>query len=430
MKTKKRQVEIVIELAYGHGHLKLQLDDKNLAAILEPRHIESSGGGIEMVEESLAHPVQSPALQEIIAAKGARNAVIVVNDITRPTPYELILPPLLKELKNAGISEQEITLVIATGIHRAHTEEDNLAIFGADVCSKYRIINHDCDNDLKSLGFLSNGMELIINRTVAEADLLITTGVVGLHYFAGYSGGRKSILPGVAGRAAIEANHKMMNDPRACLGNYEDNPVSDLMLEAARKVGVDFIINVVLHSHHEIAFCVSGDVEAAWLKAVQYAEQMSVLKINAPADIVIASCGGYPKDINMYQAQKAMDAAVLAVKPGGTIILAAECAEGLGEDKFADWIDAASCPQDIKDRFNRQFELGGHKAFAICRILEKAEILLLSSLTDQQAEDLFLKPVHSLEEALQYAFRRHGEQARVIVMPEAPKIAVKRNKCE
>jgi len=217
----------VIELAYGRGHLQLQLDEKNLAAILEPHHLESISGGIEMVEESLAHPVQSPALREIIAAKGVRNAVIVVNDITRPTPYELILPPLLKEINNAGIPDQAITLVIATGIHRAHTEEDNRAIFGADICSKYRIINHDCDNDLKSLGFLSNGMELIINRTVAEADLLITTGVVGLHYFAGYSGGRKSILPGIAARAVIEANHKMMSDPRACLGNYEDNPVSD-----------------------------------------------------------------------------------------------------------------------------------------------------------------------------------------------------------
>lgn len=420
----------MIKLAYGRGHIELKLDDKNLAAVLQPRHLESISGGMKMVEESLAHPVASPALQEIIAAKGARNAVIVVNDITRPTPYELILPPLLKEIAKAGIPDKEITLIIATGIHRPHTAEDNLAIFGADICSKYRIINHDCDNDLKSLGYLSNGMELIINRTVAEADLLITTGVVGLHYFAGYSGGRKSILPGVAARAAIETNHKMMNDPRACLGNYENNPVSDLMLEAARKAGVDFIVNVVLHSHHEIAFCASGDMEAAWLQAVQYAEQMSVLKIEAPADIVIASCGGYPKDINMYQAQKAMDAAVLAVKPGGTIILAAQCEEGLGEEKFADWVNTASCPQDIMERFNHQFELGGHKAFAICRILQQAEILLLSSLTEQQTRDLFLKPVYSMEEALQHAFQRHGEQARIIVMPEAPKIAVKLNRSE
>lgn len=420
----------MIKLAYGRGHLQLQLEDENLAAMLEPHHIESTGGGMEMVEASLAHPIQSPSLQEIIAAKNARNAVIVVNDITRPTPYKLILPPLLKAIEAAGIPEQQITLVVATGIHRAHTQEDNLAIFGAEICHRYRIENHDCDNNLISLGTLSNGMELIINRTVAQADLLITTGVVGLHYFAGYSGGRKSILPGVAARAVIEANHKMMNDPRARLGNYEDNPVSDLMLEAARRTGVDFIVNVVLHSHYEIAFCASGDVEAAWLEAVRFAEQVSILTIDAPADIVIASCGGYPKDINMYQAQKALDAAVLAVKPGGTIILAAECEEGLGEEKFADWIDAASCPQDIVDRFNRKFELGGHKAFAICRILEQAEILLLSSLTDQQTEDMFLLPVHSLDAALEYAFLRHGGQAKVIVMPEASKIAVKLNKGE
>jgi nickel-dependent lactate racemase len=420
----------VIELAYGHGHLQLQLENKNLAGILEPRHFESDGGGIEMVEASLAQPINSPSLTSIIERKGARNAVIVVNDITRPTPYELILPPILKEIEAAGIPAANISMVIATGIHRAHTQADNLAIFGADLCDKYRIENHDCDTNLVSLGTLSNGMELVINRTVAEADLLISTGVVGLHYFAGYSGGRKSILPGIAARATIEANHKMMNDPRACLGNYEDNPVSDLMLEAARKVGVDFIVNVVLHSHYQIAFCASGELETAWLEAVQYAERMSVLMIDAPADIIIASCGGYPKDINMYQAQKAMDAAVLAVKPGGTIILLAECAEGLGEQTFADWITEARCPQDIVERFHRHFELGGHKAFAICRILDQAEVLLLSALTDQQVKDLFLIPVHSLGEALAHAFLKHGQQAKVLVMPEAPKIAVKFNKYE
>lgn len=420
----------MIKLAYGRSHIKLQLEDKNIAAILEPRHIKSAGGGTEMVEASLARPIQSPSLKEIIAAKNARSAVIVVNDITRPTPYKLILPPLLKQIEEAGILERNVTLVIATGIHRAHTPEDNLAIFGVEICKKYRIENHDCDSNLVSLGILSNGMELIINRTVAEADLLITTGVVGLHYFAGYSGGRKSILPGIASRAVIEANHRMMDDPRARLGNYEDNPVSDLMLEAARKAGVDFIVNLVLYSHYEIAFCASGDVEAAWLEAVRFAEQMNIITIDAPADIVIASCGGFPKDINMYQAQKALDAAVLAVKPGGTIILAAECEEGLGEENFAEWINAATCPQDIMDRFKRQFELGGHKAYAICRVLQQADILLLSSLSEQQTKDMFLMPVQSLEAALEYAFLRHGEQAKVIIMPEASKIAVKINKGE
>ncbi len=202
------------------------------------------------------------------------------------------------------------------------------------------------------------------------------------------------------------------------------------MIEAARKAGVDYIVNVVLHSHHEIAYCVAGDLEQAWLEAVKYCEQMNVVEIDAAADIVIASCGGYPKDINMYQAQKAMDAAILAVKPGGTIILLAECREGLGEEKFAEWIEQASCPQDIVKRFHEKFELGGHKAFAICRIIESAEIYLLSDLSDQSVQDLFLTPIHSLQEGIAKALQKHGDDASIIIMPEAPKMGIKIKKGE
>ncbi|MCX5781028.1 MAG: nickel-dependent lactate racemase, partial [Firmicutes bacterium] len=318
-----------------------------------------------------------------------------------------------------------ITLIIATGIHRQHTLIDNLTVFGEDICRKYRIVNHSCDDNLVSLGLLSNGLDLVINRTVAEADLLVTVGVVGLHYFAGYSGGRKSILPGVAARSVIEANHKMMSDKRARLGNYEDNPVSSLMLEAARAVGVDFILNVVTSSKYDIAFCAAGDVEAAWLEAVHFCEKMNTVKINQSADIVIAGCGGYPKDINMYQAQKALDSALLAVKTGGTIILVAECREGLGEATFQKWIENSDCPQDIVDRFNSHFELGGHKAYAICRVLDQAQIMLRSELPDRVVESLFMTPVHNLEEALNQAIKHHGPEASIIIMPEASKIAVK-----
>jgi nickel-dependent lactate racemase len=254
--------------------------------------------------------------------------------------------------------------------------DDNKNIFGAEICNKYIIENHNCDDNLKSLGVLSNGMKLIINETVAEADLVITTGVVALHYFAGYSGGRKSILPGIAARKLIEANHQMMTDKRACLGNYENNPVSDIMVEAARMVGVDFIINVVLGPNHDIVFAAAGDVFEAWMKAVKHCEQISVVNISQQADIVIAGCGGFPKDINMYQAQKALDAAVLAVKPGGTIILGAECREGLGEKTFEEWVSSAKSPEDIFKRFSERFELGGHKAFAICRVLKKVNIIV------------------------------------------------------
>lgn len=411
-------------LAYGKGFLNIDIPDNCPTDQILPR--DSKGEKLDsaqIIAQALKNPIGTPALKDIIEQKKARNAVIIVNDITRPTPYQFILPPLLHEIEE-GISRENIKLIVATGIHRHHTDTDNLQVFGEDICKNYKIENHDCDNNLKSLGLLSNGFELIINREVAEADLVVTTGVVALHYFAGYSGGRKSILPGIAGRELIKRNHQMMNEPRACLGNYQNNPVSDIMLEGARKAGVDFILNVVTGSHHEVKFCAAGDVYEAWIKAVQYCERLNVVTIDKPADIVIASCGGYPKDINMYQAQKALDSAVLAVKKGGTIILAAECKEGLGEDTFARWVEEASCRDDIKYRFNTRFELGGHKAFAICRELEHANIILVSSLPDDLVAKMFITPATDLNTALDIALSRHG-QSRILLMPEASRLAVR-----
>lgn len=418
-------------LAYGKDLLNIDIPAESLAGEIKPRelHPETPADSQQVICHALQNPIGTPALKQIIKQKKAQNAVIIVNDITRPTPYEFMLPPLLQEIEES-IPRANIKLIIATGIHRHHTPADNLQIFGEEICKNYTIENHNCDDNLVSLGLLSNGFELIINREVAQADLIVTTGVVSLHYFAGYSGGRKSILPGIAGRALIKRNHQMMNDPKACLGNYEDNPVSDIMLEAARKTGVDFILNVVTGSHHDVSFCVCGDVYEAWIKAVQYCEQLNVAAIEAPADIVVASCGGYPKDINMYQAQKALDSASLAVKKGGTIILAAECREGLGEDTFARWIDEASSVEDIKRRFTERFELGGHKAYAICREIEQADIILVSSLTPATVEKMYITPAPDLDTALSMALARQGKDARILLMPEASRLAVRLVKSE
>jgi len=414
-----------IQLAYGQGNLDLDIPESHLLSVIRtgktvPRQIPDN-----LVELALQCPKNSPTLTELVHRKEAHNAVIVVNDITRPTPYQEILPPILDELQAAGMGEEQITLLIATGIHRAQTEEENQMVFGAEICSKFRIINHNCDYDLSSVGMLSSGRELFINKYAAEADLLITTGLVGLHYFAGYSGGRKSILPGIASRSLIEANHKMMNDPRACLGNYQDNPVSDLMIEAAAIAGVDFIVNVVTGSHHDIVYASAGHVYDAWIDAVRFAEEMSVVPITSRADIVIASCGGYPKDINMYQAQKSLDSAALAVKDGGTIILIAECREGLGEDTFEEWVMSATCREDIEKRFYQHFELGGHKAFAICRTLHQADIYLYSRMMDSTVKHLFMQPVHDLQNLISSLLDKYGPKSTILVMPEAPKIAVR-----
>ena len=416
---------MIINMSYGDQELALELPEEQLVQIVQPPLPSPSRGSRQILEEAFKHPIGSHNLAQIVRAKKARRVVIVVNDITRPTPYELILHPLFMELEEAGIQAQDITLLVALGIHRPHTQEENISIFSEEICKRYRIENHDCDNNLVSLGYLSNGMELIINKTAAEADLLITTGLVNLHYFAGYSGGRKSILPGIAGRKLIEANPQMMGDERACLGNYRNNPVSDIMVEAARRVGVDYIINVVTAGRDEILYASTGDIYEAWLSCVKYCEKHNVVEIEQQADIVIASCGGYPKDISMYQAQKALDSASLAVKPGGTIILLAECREGMGEETFQEWIMQASVPQDIINRFNSCFELGGHKAYAICRTINQADIILISSLKPSLVEKMFMHYAKSTEEALEIAYQKHGDHPLVIVMPEASKTGIR-----
>lgn len=401
------------------------MPERHLQEIVCARETPELSADTNLVQQALRFPKNSPTLTELVHQKSAQNVVIVVNDITRPTPYQKILPPMLEELNRAGINKEQITLLIATGIHRPQTMEENQLVFGPDICSQYHIINHDCDHNLALAGVLPNGMDLYINKYAVQADLLITTGLVGLHYFAGYSGGRKSILPGIASRQLIEGNHKMMNDPRACLGNYQNNPVSDLMLKAAEIAGVDFIVNVVTGSHHEIVYASAGHVYDAWMDAVLFAEKLCVLPIANRADIVVASCGGYPKDINMYQAQKALDSASLAVKKGGTIVLVAECSEGLGEKTFAEWLLDAACIEDIEKRFFEHFELGGHKAFAICRTLRQADIYLYSSMPDSTVRRMYIQPVHNLQNLLQDLLSKYGPQSSILVMPEAPRIAVK-----
>ncbi|MDR1160035.1 MAG: nickel-dependent lactate racemase [Syntrophomonadaceae bacterium] len=415
----------MIKLAFGHEFYNLEIEEKNFRGFLKTKPSRVDADNKELVEQALSHPVGGARLQELAEVKKARSAAVIVNDITRPTPYYALLPPLLEELRRAGLKNEDIKLVVALGIHRPHSEKENREIFGEEIVSRYEVLNHNCDADLKTIGVLSNGWPLEINRTAAEADLLIATGVVELHYFAGYSGGRKSILPGIASRKLIEANHQMMDDPKARTGNYKDNPVNDIMLEAAGKAGMDFILNVVMLSKDQIGLAVAGDFRQAWKKAVAFCEEQNVITIEEPADIVIASAGGYPKDISMYQAQKSLDAALAAVKKNGTVVLLAECGEGLGEAAFMRWIDEAVSPEDIKRRFYQHFELGGHKAFAICKALEHCQVILVSKLGKALTEKMFMEAETDLQAAYEKALRRQGELASVYIMPEAPKLGIK-----
>lgn len=403
---------------YGKDYVKFSIDEANVLEVINPKDSKALVDPAKAVREAVANPISSPRIKDIVFAKKPSTIAIVVNDTTRPTPYEYILPPVLEELHEAGVLAEQITFIIATGIHRGHTDEENRRIFGTEVVDKYNFLNHDCDGELANLGPLQDGEDLVINKVVADADMVITTGLIGLHYFAGYSGGRKSILPGVAGRHLITHNHSKMTDPRATSGSYQENPVHWIMLEAARKAGVDFIVNVVTDEQKQLIKVVAGDVEKAWLEGVKICEEMNIVGLDAKADVVIASAGGFPKDINIYQAQKALENAEQATRDGGTIILVAECQEGFGEDIFEEWCKSAKSLQDIFDRFDREFVLGGHKAYVIAQVIAKKEVILISVMSKEDTEAMFMTPQKDIQTALDYVKEKHGKDFKAIIMPQ------------
>ena len=407
-----------MELKYGQGSVRFFLKNKNILKILSSEEQELLLNPEDKLRDLLKNPISCSSLRDLIIQKEAQKILIIVNDITRPTPYKIILPPLLDELKQIGIKRKNITFIIATGSHRSNSEEEIKNVFGEVIPSTYKFINHNGNDPyLKDLGKLKSGNELWVDPIVSKVDFIITTGVIVPHYMAGFSGGRKSILPGICGRKTIETNHSNMVHPNARAGNLRDNPVHEEMQEAAGKVGVDFNINVVSNEHHEIIKIVAGELYKSWLKGVEACKKTYLCPIKQKAEVVIASPGGYPKDINVYQAQKALENAYQAVKPGGTIILLAECSEGYGEATFEKWIEEANTTDDIIKRLKKKFVLGGHKAYAIARVAKEVEVILISSLPQDKVRKLFFIPMENISQALNYVKDKYGEDFQAYILP-------------
>ena len=407
-----------MKLKYGKEEIQLPIEDKNIVKILNLKEQKALLNPENNLKELLKNPINSPSLRDLIIQKKASKILIIVNDITRPTPYEIILPPLLDELRQIGIKKENIIFVIATGIHRSNSPEEIKEIFGKNIFSAYKFINHDCDDPhLKNLGEMKSGNNLWVDPIIPDTDFIITTGVIVPHYFAGFSGGRKSILPGICGRKTIEANHAQMVHPDARAGNLKGNPVHEEMQEAARRVGVDFNINVVSNEHHKIIEIVAGELYKSWLKGVEVCKKTYLCPIKQKLEVIIASPGGYPKDINVYQAQKALNNSYQAVKPGGTIILLAECSEGYGEPTFEKWIEEANSPDDIIKRLKNKFVLGGHKAYTIAKLTREVEVILISSLPPDKVRKLFFIPMENISQATEYIKEKYGENFQAYILP-------------
>ena len=404
-----------MKLKYGSEKLKLELDKLSQPQVLRPNEKEGVSNPQQQVKKKLKNPIDSAELQELVEEKEPENVVIIVNDVSRATPYKTMLPPLLKELHQQGIKKDQISLIIATGIHDPNTEEQNRRIFGDEIVEDYRLVSHNPDQNLVNLGELSSGNQLYLNEEVVDADLLITTGVITPHYFAGFSGGRKSILPGVAGRDTIQFNHSRMVNLIGNLPPIEENPISQEMIEGAKLAGVDFILNVVTNSQQEIVEVVAGDLENAWLKGVKTSTEMYHVELEEKVDVAIVSAGGYPKDINIYQAQKALDNADGVVKEGGTIVLLAECRNGLGEETFEEWLNEAQEPKDNIDRIKDKFILGGHKAFAISKVVLEKDFILLSEFSKKNTEMMFATKMDNLEQVLSEINQKYNDYTSIVL---------------
>ena len=403
-----------LEFGFGTGTQVVEVPDKNLMGVLMSNDVPRCLMNEEEVVRALENPIGTPRLREIV--KPGEKIAIVTSDITRPCPSYRILPALLDELYAAGCRAEDITLVFALGSHRGHTPEEMKKLAGERAYSEIRCVDSD-RADCVHMGTTDAGTPVDITRAVAEADRRICLGNIEYHYFAGYSGGAKAIMPGVSTREAIQCNHRMMVKEEAHAGNLEGNPLRMDIEQAAAICGVDFIVNVVLDEHKQIVKAVAGDLVKAHREGCRFLDRMYLKELDSRADIVLVSQGGAPKDLNLYQTQKALDNAKHAVKNGGAIILIGSCKEGLGEKVFEEWMLNAPTAESMIERIGRDFQLGGHKAAAIAMVLQNAEIYLVSDLEDDFVKKIFLKPAHSAQEALDAAFARLGPDATVLAMP-------------
>lgn len=398
-----------LHFPYGREMLSVDVSEDRLKGVLvsDLHEYRTDKTGIELVREALANPVGAPKLSELSAGKD--RVVIIASDHTRPVPSKAIIPPMLDEIRR-GNPEADIAILIATGCHRDPTEDELREKFGEAVASKEKIVIHHCADEanLVEIGTLPSGGPLKINRIAWEADLLVSEGFIEPHFFAGFSGGRKSVLPGIAARESVLANHcsEFVNHPKARTGTLEGNPIHEDMLWAARQAKLAFIANVVIDAEKKPIFAVAGDVVDAHTRGCEFLSDLCRVQ-SCPADIVITTNGGYPLDQNIYQAVKGMTAAEATVNPGGVIIMLAKSNDGHGGEQFyrqlAEEPDIEKTQEVILARDRSHTLPDQWQVQVFIRVLKKANVIYLSDAPDEMIRSLHMIPAHSLEEALQKA---------------------------
>ncbi len=404
-----------MKLAYGHQELNLDLPADVPIRQLGPAPAQPLAEPGKALLAVLRDPVASPPLREIVHS--GESVCLLVNDSTRVARSEFFLPILIEELKETGINEKDIFIVFTNGTHRPLSKEEMASLVGDDVADNITMFNHDSkdEKELVYLGETSFKTPVYVNKRVISADRRILTGSVVHHFFAGFGGGRKALVPGVAGFETIRKNHSLLLEEGAESGKLEGNPVHEDLLEAALMVGCDFLLNTVLDEKKQILGFFAGDMVRAHLKACELVQKTNGVELDRLADVVIASCGGFPKDINVYQAHKTLDNCTRAMKPGGKMILLAECSEGIGSAAYEEWATRYRTVGEVEAALRNNFMLGGHKAYTVAKLLQKGDVYLVSSLDTEIAKMLGFIPAGSLESAVSEIYGDSRDQITYII---------------
>lgn len=422
-----------IKLPYGKGFQESEIDEQRVNAVLEAslEEYEPEDDQLTIVRKAMENPIGSQRLKEI--AVGKDKVVILISDHTRPVPSKYILPLMLEEIRQ-GNPNADITLLVATGCHRGTTKEELIGKIGEEIYNNEKIYIHDSDDESMLVTLdekLPSGGDIVVNKIAAEADLLVAEGFIEPHFFAGYSGGRKSVFPGCCSRKAVMYNHnaEFIDSEYARTGNLENNPIHKDMVAAARALGLVYIVNVVINSAKEVIYAVAGDLEEAHETGTEWIKERAGVEKNL-ADIAITSNGGYPLDQNIYQAVKSMTAAEATVKDGGVIIVSAQSGDGTGGDAFyqafVDEPDIKKLYQSFLDTPKEETIADQWESQILCRVLLKTKaVIYISDLEDELVETFHMIPAKSLDEAIKKADELMGKDSTITVIPNGISVFIK-----
>lgn len=419
-----------VQMRYGHGTVAVEIPDKNLAGVLETAASVPLADADKAVWQAISQPTASPSLADV--AKGRDSVCIVISDITRPVPNQVILPPILETLEQAGISRDEITILIATGIHRPNEGKELEEMVGRSIMDSYRIVNHFSQKPETHtyLGKTRKGTPVYIDKTYLAADLKIITGLIEPHLMAGYSGGRKAICPGLASIETMKVMHgpELMEHPKSAVGILDGNPFHMEATEIALMAGVDFSLNVAIDKQRQITGVFAGDLVESHLTGAKFVEKNAKVTLSEPVDAVVVSSAGYPLDTTFYQAIKGLLTAVEIVKQGGSILLVAACSEGIGSKPFTDLLfktdDLTAFVQGLYNPAN--FVIDQWQLEELAKVARKADIYFYTDgIPYQQRSKLFVHPLKSPQEGIEDFFARYGEDVQIAAIPEGPYVLAK-----